>query len=453
MVPDPRLTPAAVEPFADRFLSVAEGKCARLARKWMDGRDGMGAPVFTRAGKYTARGWTEWTQGFLFGGSLLVFDATGDRAALDAGIRGTLDRMAPHVSHIGVHDHGFNNVSTYGTLRRLILEGKVADEGGMLAQCELALKVSGAVQAARWTATTETGGGYVYSFNGPHSLFCDTIRSCRSLVLAHQLGHALMGENDRPVSLLDRAAAHIRSTLAWNVFYGEGRDIYDVPGRVAHESLFNVNDGKFRCPSTQQGYSPFSTWTRGLAWVLLGCAEQLEWFSRPCVPFEGKTAFLREMERAARATADFYLRHSSADGIPFWDTGAPGLAGVADYAKTSDPWSGPEPVDSSAAAISAQGLIRLGLRLGNKGGGYLRAGLGEARTLFSPPYLSESPKHEGLLLHSVYHRPRGWDYVPKGRTIPCGESSLWGDYHALELAVLVKRLARRESPVTFFAGG
>ncbi len=59
MVPDPRLTPAAVEPFADRFLSVAEGKCARLARKWMDGRDGMGAPVFTRAGKYTARGWTE----------------------------------------------------------------------------------------------------------------------------------------------------------------------------------------------------------------------------------------------------------------------------------------------------------------------------------------------------------------------------------------------------------
>ncbi|HRZ84312.1 MAG TPA: glycosyl hydrolase, partial [Candidatus Hydrogenedentes bacterium] len=191
----------------------------------------------------------------------------------------------------------------------------------------------------------------------------------------------------------------------------------------------------------------------GLAWVLLGCAEQLEWFSRPCVQFEGKTAFLREMERAARATADFYLRHSSADGIPFWDTGAPGLAGVTDYAKTSDPWSGPEPVDSSAAAISAQGLIRLGLRLGGRGSGYLRAGLGVARTLFSPPYLAEAPKHEGLLLHSVYHRPRGWDYVPKGRTIPCGESSLWGDYHALELAVLVKRLARRESPVTFFAGG
>ena len=45
---------------------------------------------------------------------------------------------------------------------------------------------------------------------------------------------------------------------------------------MAHESIFNVNDGTYRCPGTQQGYSPFSTWTRGLAWAILGFAEQLE---------------------------------------------------------------------------------------------------------------------------------------------------------------------------------
>ena len=33
--------------------------------------------------------------------------------------------MAPHVSHIGVHDHGFNNVSTYGNLLRLVREGRL----------------------------------------------------------------------------------------------------------------------------------------------------------------------------------------------------------------------------------------------------------------------------------------------------------------------------------------
>ena len=31
--------------------------------------------------------------------------------------------MAPHLTHMGVHDHGFNNVSTYGNLWRLAREG------------------------------------------------------------------------------------------------------------------------------------------------------------------------------------------------------------------------------------------------------------------------------------------------------------------------------------------
>ena len=41
---------------------------------------------------------------------------------------------------------------------------------------ELALKCSGAVQARRWTRIRE-GGGFIHSFNGPHSLFADTMRS------------------------------------------------------------------------------------------------------------------------------------------------------------------------------------------------------------------------------------------------------------------------------------
>ena len=48
-------------------------------------------------------------------------------------------------------------------------------------------------------------------------------------------------------------------------------------GRVAHESIFNVNDGQYRCPNSQQGYSPFSTWKRGLAWIMCGYSEQVEY--------------------------------------------------------------------------------------------------------------------------------------------------------------------------------
>jgi hypothetical protein len=85
-----------------------------------------------------------------------------------------------------------------------------------------------------------------------------------------------------------------------------------------------------------------------------------------------------------------------------------------------------------------------------EGGRYRRAALVVANTLFDWPYLSESPSHQGLILHSLYHRPQGWDYVPAGHRIPCDESSMWGDYHARELALLLLRQLRGEPYLTFF---
>lgn len=72
---------------------------------------------------------------------------------------------------------------------------------------------------------------------------------------------------------------------------------------------------------------------------------------------------------------------------------------------------------------------------------YLSAGLTTLRTLLEAPYLSTDDQHEGLLLHAVYHRPNGWDHIPPGRRIPCGEACLWGDYHLREAAYLVQCLA------------
>jgi hypothetical protein len=366
--------------------------------------------------------------------------------------------MASHVSHVGVHDHGFNNVSTYGTLRRLIREGQAPNAAGDLEACTLALKVSGAIQAARWTRIAD-GGGFIYSFNGPHSLFIDTMRSLRSLAVAHQLGHTLMAEGDRPISLLDRLVQHANASARFNVYYGEGRDHYDVPGRVVHEAIFNVVDGVFRCPSTQQGYSPFTTWTRGLAWAILGFAEQLEFAATltagELAPVGGRAAVLGMLERAARITSDYYIKESPRDGIPYWDNGAPGLVHLGSWReRPADPFNDFEPVDSSAGAIAAQGLLRFGRYLANQGQAdgahYRQAGLTIARTLFQAPYLSEDVAHEGLLLHVVYHRPNGWDYVPEGAKGPRGESAMWGDYHLRELGLMLLRQARDDPYLTFF---
>jgi len=416
-------------------------------------------PVFTVDGKYTAQGWTEWTQGFQYGSLFLQFDATDDERFLELGRARTVDSMATHLTHVGVHDHGFNNVSTYGNLLRLISEGRVPEDAWQRNFCELALKASGAVQAARW-ATVRDGTGYIYSFNGPQSLFIDTIRSCRSLAVAHQLGHVLMGERDETINLLDRLVEHAINTARFNVYYGEDSDTYDVRGRTAHESIFNANNGDYRCPSTQQGYSPFSTWTRGLAWAMLGFSEQLEWLaSRADEELDicgGRDAIDSIFLKAAQATCDFYIEQTPTCGVPYWDTGAPGLAQMGDYLdRPAEPLNAHEPVDSSAAAIAAQGLIRLGRVMQSRdetasGERYRQAGLTVLNTLLDEPYLSTNSAHQGLLLHSIYHRPNGWDYIPAGQSIPCGESSMWGDYHLRELALYVGRLAEKKPYYTFF---
>src|SRR5258707_419049 len=113
--------------------------------------------VYTVAGRYRARGWTEWTQGFQLGAALLQFDATGEREFLEIGRLSTVEHMAPHLTHMGVHDHGFNNVSTYGALRRLAREGRFEASEWEVRFYELALKVSGAVQARRWTRLPDDG--------------------------------------------------------------------------------------------------------------------------------------------------------------------------------------------------------------------------------------------------------------------------------------------------------
>jgi hypothetical protein len=452
---DPKITPQSLLPALDQLFALSGEKIRRLQKRWNPER---GTPVFTVRGEYTSRGWTEWTQGFQFGGALYQFEITRDEEFLDIGRRNTVDLMASHVTHIGVHDHGFNNVSTYGNLLRLMREKVIPFDAWEKNFYELALKASGAIQAARWTALGPDAG-YIYSFNGPHSLFADTIRSLRALALGHQLGHCLMGEMDRPISLLARLLQHAETTAKFAVFYGQGRDFYDVRGRTAHESIFNVNDGAYRCPNSQQGYSPFTTWTRGLAWILCGYPEELEFLAgRPEAefePFGGKAKILARFLEVAEAVADFYLAYTPTDGVPYWDTGAPGLAHMGDYLnRPAEPFNDHEPADSSAAAISAQGLLRLGAYLSGlgqneKGARYTQAGLTVARTLFHEPYLSLDPAHEGLILHSIYHRPNGWDYIPPGRRQPCGEASMWGDYHARELAVMLHRLAHGQPAQRF----
>jgi hypothetical protein len=192
---------------------------------------------------------------------------------------------------------------------------------------------------------------------------------------------------------------------------------------------------------------------------MAGFAEELELLDHlgeeALADLGGREVLRSTMMKAAKATCDFYIENTPIDGIPYWDTGAPGLHKLGDYLnEPANPFNEYEPVDSSAAAIGAQGLLRLGRycqRSGDaEGTRYWQAGLTVLKRLLEPAYLCASDQHQGLLLHSIYHRPNGWDHVPEGQKIACGESSMWGDYHLRELALYVHRIINKGPYYTFF---
>ena len=454
---DHALTPAALSPRLDRLWRLSASKIRAIERNHPPGRDTL---VYTVDGRYTSRGWTEWTLGFRYGSALLQFDATGDKRFLEIGRRGTLEAMGAHLTDMGVHDHGFTIVSTYGNLLRLMLEGRIPRNEWERRCYETALRCSAAVQAHRWTALGEREG-FIHSFNGPHSLFVDTMRTLRALAVGHRLGQVLLEEGGARVSLLDAPRApRCARRPPGSCRTAAGATSSTSRGRVTHEAIFNTRTGAFRCLSSQQGYSPFTTWTRGLAWAMsVSPSSSSSW--RPFPPRElagegGKAAVEAFMRRAACDACDRYLEDAAADGMPYWDSGAPGLP---------QPRRLPREAGRSLQRVRARGQFGGGDRgAGAAAPGALpasprrhprRAATGRRASRWcarSPASRTcpTAPRHEGLLLHSVYHRPNGWDAVPPGRRVPCGESSMWGDYHLREAALYLQRVIRREPYLDFW---
>jgi unsaturated chondroitin disaccharide hydrolase len=447
------LKPADLKRKVDHFFEVSARKLRSLAAAQIVPGE---APVHTRGGRYISRPGMAWTDGFLHGSAILQFDASWDEGFLRTARMHVTERMLPEVTNAGSDAHGFSLVSTCGNLWRLHREGRIT--GGGSDVWEMALRCSGAVQAQRWTFVL-TGDGFIHSANGPHSLQAVTMRSLRSPALAHRLGQVLIGENGERIPLLQRLLDHARTTATWAVYQGEGRDAFDVRGRVAEECIFNVSNGRFVCPNSLSGHSPVGTPSRALAHTVLGFAEQLEFLAtlrdEELLPFAGRAAVESWMLRAAQAAADFYLANSSGNGIPYWDTSAPNLARLDNWRDyPADPFNEYEPVDSAAASVAAQGLLRLGRFLQKRGSNdaarYWQAGLTILSTLLDDPYLSESDDHQGLILHAVANLRLGWDSASGKNKAPCGESTMEGDYHAREAALHLRRIIEDKSYLAFF---
>ena len=71
---DHKLKPADLSEKLKRFWQLSDQKIHLIESQYDESK---GSPVFTVNGKYSTRGWTEWTQGFQYGSAILQFDADG----------------------------------------------------------------------------------------------------------------------------------------------------------------------------------------------------------------------------------------------------------------------------------------------------------------------------------------------------------------------------------------
>lgn len=379
------LVPAPLRARLEEAVAQADRQLRATVRDWPVHRP---APIHTVRGRWHRPNdlWTDWTPGFYAGQMWILHTVLRDNFWREYAEEYTR-KLSSRRFDRNVHDLGFIFLSSY----RRWLESLDLDHP-LASHIIETLVTAATVQSYRWNGSGEDG--FIYSFNGPQSLFIDVMMNVRLLLWARDHG--------APDFVWRRGVEHCRTTMKYLV-RRDGDELGAEDGSVAHEAIFNteLGRGEFRCLSTQQGYSPFTCWSRGLAWAIYGFAEAHR--------HSGDSAFLETAERCAR----FWLRHTPADGVPYWDYGAPRIPD--------------EPLDSSAAAVAGSGLwILAGLTRDEGLAERARAmTLTIASTLTSDAFLA-AKKHgeEGILLHGTYHRPRGWGV---------DESVMWGDYFFLEL--------------------
>jgi unsaturated chondroitin disaccharide hydrolase len=335
-------------------------------------------PMYTVGGRWNRESehWTHWHEGFFPGILWLLHNHTGE-AAWRRWAEQYSRPLEPRKHDRTVHDLGFLFFSTYLRWYRLTGDPALRDV---------------LIEAGRTLALRRQRGGYLASFVGPKSLFIDIMMN---------VGLIFWAANETGDKGLRQVALEHCCTTA--------RYLVRPDGGTAHEGLFDLETGQFLRPSTHQGWSADSAWSRGLAWAIYGftAAHRLS----------GEPEFLH----TARRCSDCYLQRAPAGLVPYWDFDLP-----TDAAHL---W------DSSAGAIAASGLWDLSEQVPDTDdqARYRGSALQILQTLCGDGFLARSrPGWEGILLHGVYHFHKG---------LGVDESVAWGDHFFVE--ALVKALAGR----------
>ena len=320
-----------------------------------------------------------WTSGHFPGSLWYLYEATGDAFLRDRATWWT-ELLAENSKVTDNHDVGFIMYCSYGNARRLL-------------------------KTDRYDALLlETADSLCKRFNPRLGL----IRSWGKIEDAKKF--LVIPDNMMNLELLewaskakggerrfdDVARAHSGNTMKHH---------FRADGGTYHVLDYDQQTLRVKAIERGQGASCETAWSRGQSWAIHGYTMM------------ARETGSKEYLAFAQKVADFAINHANmpADGVPYWDYGAPG-----------------EERDTSAASIMASGLIELGGLVGGaKGAAYRAFAVKQLEALASPAYYA-APGENGnfLLKHGVGPKPAGSEV----------DTPLdYGDYYFLEALLRLKR--------------
>ena len=358
-----------------------------------------------------------WTSGHFAGSLWYLYEATDDAFFRDRAKVWT-ERLAPNAEVDTNHDLGFIMYCSFGNARRLMKTD--AYDALIVRTAEtLSLRFNPSLGLIRSWGKRDQKKDFL--------VIPDNLMNLELLEAAAQLGRRASCPSRSGAGACDGRDAHRPSVgtcdgrdahrpSAGDRFDEIARSHADVTmrhhfradGGTYHVLDYDQATGRVQGIKRGQGASCETAWSRGQSWAIYGYAMMYR-FTKD-----------RRYLGFAQKLADYAIGHVNmpADGIPFWDYGAPG-----------------EERDSSAGSIMASGLLELSTFVGGEKGATYRAfAVKQLLSLASDDYFAKPDELGGFILrHGVGHKPANSEV----------DTPLdYGDYYFLEGLLRFRNLVK-----------
>jgi unsaturated chondroitin disaccharide hydrolase len=333
----------------------------------------------------------DWVMGFLSGELWLAYQLTGDTtfSAAAQARRGTFRQM---LDDRKTRDHDLGFVFSLSSVAEWQLTG------------DQTARAMGIEAARALVARFRDDGQYIQAWNpvGPHDreqakfangrMIADTIQNLALLHWAHR--------ETGVVDFRDVADLHEATSL---------RHLVRDDDTTFHTFVFDPSTGEPLRGETHQGYADASCWARGQAWLIHGFANNYRVTGNPA-SLDAAVRLANKFEELLGDTA-----------VPVWDFALP--------------VDGSHPVDSSAAAVTAAGVLMLAELVPSQDAARWTAfGYRLLDGLLATCDLTTEADAQGFLAHGAGHVPAG----RRDAMLP------YGDYYFMEA------LMRAQGHTAFF---